>query len=61
MRFMANTQGVVSLNKHIAWYTSGIANSNAFRQAMYEEDTTVDSLTWSRGFKDRGIWLKHPL
>ncbi|HSP84877.1 MAG TPA: tRNA dihydrouridine synthase DusB [Psychrobacter sp.] len=27
--------------KHIAWYTTGIPNSNAFRQAMYGEESTA--------------------
>jgi tRNA-dihydrouridine synthase B len=39
--FYGEYSGCRIARKHIAWYTSGIANSNAFRQAMYEEDTTT--------------------
>ena len=39
--FYGEYSGCRIARKHIAWYTSGIANSNAFRQAMYEEDTTA--------------------
>lgn len=38
--FYGEYSGCRIARKHIAWYTSGIKNSNAFRQAMYAEDTT---------------------
>ena len=38
--FYGEYSGCRIARKHIAWYTTGIANSNAFRQAMYGEDTT---------------------
>lgn len=39
--FYGEYSGCRIARKHIAWYTTGIANSNAFRQAMYAEETTV--------------------
>lgn len=38
--FYGEYSGCRIARKHIAWYTSGIENSNAFRQAMYGEETT---------------------
>lgn len=39
--FYGEYSGCRIARKHIAWYTTGIANSNAFRQAMYGEDSTA--------------------
>lgn len=39
--FYGEYSGCRIARKHIAWYTASIANSNAFRQAMYEEDSTA--------------------
>ncbi len=39
--FYGEYSGCRIARKHIAWYTTGIANSNAFRQAMYGEETTA--------------------
>lgn len=39
--FYGEYSGCRIARKHIAWYTTGIANSNAFRQAMYSEDSTA--------------------
>lgn len=39
-RFYGEYSGCRIARKHIAWYTGGLKNSNAFRQAMYEEETT---------------------
>ena len=39
--FYGEYSGCRIARKHIAWYTTGIANANAFRQAMYEQDTTA--------------------
>ena len=39
--FYGEYSGCRIARKHIAWYTSGIPNSNEFRQAMYGEETTA--------------------
>ena len=39
--FYGEYSGCRIARKHIAWYTTGISNSNAFRQAMYGEESTV--------------------
>lgn len=39
--FYGEYSGCRIARKHIAWYTTGIPNSNAFRQAMYGEETTA--------------------
>ena len=39
--FYGEYSGCRIARKHIAWYTTGIPNSNAFRQAMYEEESTA--------------------
>lgn len=39
-QFYGEYSGCRIARKHIAWYTSGIKNSNAFRQAMYACDST---------------------
>ncbi|WP_227429300.1 tRNA dihydrouridine synthase DusB [Psychrobacter sp. I-STPA6b] len=39
--FYGEYSGCRIARKHIAWYTTGIPNSNAFRQAMYAEDSTA--------------------
>lgn len=41
-RFYGEYSGCRIARKHIAWYTSGIVNSNTFRQAMYQEDSTAN-------------------
>ncbi len=38
--FYGEYSGCRIARKHIAWYTTGIPNSNAFRQAMYGEEST---------------------
>lgn len=40
-QFYGEYSGCRIARKHIAWYTTGIPNSNAFRQAMYAEETTA--------------------
>lgn len=40
-QFYGEYSGCRIARKHIAWYTTGIPNSNAFRQAMYGEDSTA--------------------
>jgi len=39
--FYGEYSGCRIARKHIAWYTTGIPNSNAFRQAMYFEESTA--------------------
>nr|WP_313973938.1 tRNA dihydrouridine synthase DusB [uncultured Psychrobacter sp.] len=39
--FYGEYSGCRIARKHIAWYTTGIPNSNAFRQAMYREESTA--------------------
>ncbi|STZ08766.1 Probable tRNA-dihydrouridine synthase [Moraxella caprae] len=39
-QFYGEYSGCRIARKHIAWYTGGLANSNAFREAMYREETT---------------------
>nr|WP_227691714.1 tRNA dihydrouridine synthase DusB [Psychrobacter immobilis] len=39
--FYGEYSGCRIARKHIAWYTTGIPNSNAFRQAMYGEESTA--------------------
>lgn len=39
--FYGEYSGCRIARKHIAWYTTGIPNSNAFRQAMYQEESTA--------------------
>lgn len=41
-RFYGEYSGCRIARKHIAWYTSGLPNSNAFRQAMYACETTAE-------------------
>ncbi len=40
-QFYGEYSGCRIARKHISWYTTGIANSNAFRQAMYAKETTA--------------------
>ena len=40
-RFYGEYSGCRIARKHIAWYTGGLASSNAFRAAMYQEDSTA--------------------
>ena len=39
--FYGEYSGCRIARKHIAWYTTGVPNSNAFRQAMYGEESTA--------------------
>ncbi|ANB91320.1 tRNA-dihydrouridine synthase B [Moraxella ovis] len=38
-QFYGEYSGCRIARKHIAWYTGGLPNSNAFREAMYSKDT----------------------
>lgn len=39
--FYGEYSGCRIARKHIAWYTTGIPNANAFRDAMYQKDNTA--------------------
>lgn len=39
-QFYGEYSGCRIARKHIAWYTGGLTNANAFREAMYHEETT---------------------
>lgn len=39
-QFYGEYSGCRIARKHIAWYTGGLPNSNAFREAMYKEEST---------------------
>lgn len=41
-RFYGEYSGCCIARKHIAWYTTGLRNSNAFRQAMYQVENTAE-------------------
>ncbi len=41
-RFYGEYSGCRIARKHIAWYTGGLPNSNAFRDAMYACETTAE-------------------
>lgn len=51
-RFYGEYSGCRIARKHIAWYTGGLANSNAFREAMYACETTAEQ------FKAVDLFLK---
>lgn len=40
-RFYGEYSGCRIARKHIAWYTGGLPNSNAFRESMYAAETTA--------------------
>ena len=40
-QFYGEFTGCRIARKHIAWYTNGLRDGNAFRQAMYKQDTTI--------------------
>ncbi|MDO4223229.1 MAG: tRNA dihydrouridine synthase DusB [Acinetobacter sp.] len=41
-RFYGEYSGCRIARKHIAWYTTGLRNSNEFRQQMYQVDSTAE-------------------
>ncbi|WLF85088.1 tRNA dihydrouridine synthase DusB [Moraxella sp. ZY21109] len=41
-QFYGEYSGCRIARKHIAWYTTGLRNSNAFRQAMYQVENTAE-------------------
>ncbi|WP_374538070.1 tRNA dihydrouridine synthase DusB [Chitinimonas taiwanensis] len=42
--FHGEYSGCRIARKHIAWYTNGLRGANAFRQAMYQLDSTAEQL-----------------
>ena len=50
--FYGEYSGCRIARKHIAWYTTGIPNSNAFRQAMYGEESTAGQFRVVEDFLD---------
>lgn len=48
--FYGEYSGVRIARKHIAWYTGGLAHSNAFRQAMYQTEDSVSQRQSVREF-----------
>ena len=40
-RFYGEYSGCRIARKHIAWYTNGLYDGNAFRQAMYQQESTA--------------------
>lgn len=63
-QFYGEYSGCRIARKHIAWYTNGLHDSNAFRKAMYAQETThgqarvVDA--YFRGLLARGERLVYP-
>ena len=51
--FYGEYSGCRIARKHIAWYTTGIPNSNAFRQAMYGEESTAGQFKVVEAFFER--------
>lgn len=62
-QFYGEYSGCRIARKHIAWYTNGLHNSNAFRQAMYAQDSTAGQaqavLEYFDGLIERGERLDY--
>ena len=50
--FYGEYSGCRIARKHIAWYSNGLQGSNAFRQAMYAEESTVGQAACVRAYFD---------
>ncbi|MEY2864513.1 MAG: tRNA dihydrouridine synthase DusB [Pseudomonadota bacterium] len=50
--FYGEYSGCRIARKHIAWYSNGLQGSNAFRQAMYTEESTVGQAACVRTYFD---------
>jgi tRNA-dihydrouridine synthase B len=50
--FYGEYSGCRIARKHIAWYSCGLQGSNAFRQAMYAEESTVGQAACVRAYFD---------
>ncbi len=55
-RFYGEYSGCRIARKHIAWYTSGIVNSNMFRQAMYQEENTTGQFKVVEQFLSQALY-----
>ncbi len=55
-RFYGEYSGCRIARKHIAWYTSGIVNSNMFRQAMYQEESTTGQFKVVEQFLSQALY-----
>ena len=57
-QFYGEYTGCRVARKHIAWYTNGLYDGNAFRQAMYQQDSTAGQAqtveTYFNGLLERG-------
>lgn len=53
--FYGEYSGCRIARKHIAWYTTGIPNANAFRDAMYQKDTTASQYYMVKEFFAKAI------
>jgi tRNA-dihydrouridine synthase B len=49
-QFYGEYSGCRIARKHIAWYTNGLHDSNAFRHAMYAADSTVEQVRVVDGY-----------
>ncbi len=62
--FYGEYSGCRIARKHIAWYTAGLRDSNAFRQAMYAEDSTARQMRAVLDFlatqsRHESLWQGH--
>jgi tRNA-dihydrouridine synthase B len=55
--FYGEYSGCRIARKHIAWYSNGLHGSNAFRQAMYAEESTAGQAACVRAYFD-GLLLQ---
>lgn len=53
--FYGEYSGCRIARKHIAWYTTGIPNANAFRDVMYQEDSTASQYRMVSDFFAKAI------
>ena len=54
-QFYGEYSGCRIARKHIAWYTTGIPNANAFRDVMYQEDSTASQYRMVSDFFTKAI------
>lgn len=62
-QFYGEYSGCRIARKHIAWYTNGLHDSNAFRQTMYAQESTAEQArlvdTYFRSLLERGGRLSY--
>lgn len=60
-RFYGEYSGCRIARKHIAWYTNGLHDGNAFRQAMYQQESTAGQAktvdAYFKGLLERGVQI----